>query len=164
VRDIYLDEKYYVYNQRRQSFLHLGVNVADTSFRRLRGLLGRWSLRSDEGLWVMPSRGIHTIGLFFPIDVVYLDESRRVVHLVEQLRPFRIAPIRIHCESVLELPPRSIYGSNTQVGDQLLILTPDQMQNYWEKQRQVSPVLPVAAWTENADIETGGITNGVQRR
>ena len=90
-----LNGKYYVFNETRQSFLHLGVDRADTSFRRLRGLLGRWSLRSDEGLWVTPSRGIHTIGLFFPIDVVYLDASCRVVYLIEQLKPFRIASIRV---------------------------------------------------------------------
>ena len=120
-----MDQKYCVFNQSRQSFLHLGVARADTSFRRLRGLLGRWSLRSDEGLWVIPSRGIHTVGLFFQIDVVYLDESCRVVHLIESLKPFRIPPLRIHCESVLELPTRSIYTSNTQIGDQLLILTPE---------------------------------------
>jgi uncharacterized protein len=158
-----LAEKYYVYNQHRQSFLHLGVGLADTSFRRLRGLLGRWSLRNDEGLWVMPSRGIHTFGLFFPIDVVYLDGSRRVVHLIEHLKPFRISSLRMHCESVLELPTRSIYTSNTQIGDQLLILTPEQMLAYWEKQRQISPVLPTAAWAENADVETGRITNEIPR-
>lgn len=139
-----MDAKYYVYNQQRQSFLHLGVSLADTSFRRLRGLLGRWSLRSDEGLWVMPSKAIHTVGLFFPIDVIYLDGSCRVVHLIEHLKPFRVAPIRIHCESVLELPIRSIYSSNTQIGDQLMILTPEQMQVYWEKQRITSPGVTVA--------------------
>lgn len=137
-----MQQKYCVFNQRRQSFLHLGVTRADTSFRRLRGLLGRWSLRSDEGLWVIPSRGIHTVGLFFPIDVVYLDESCRVVHLVESLRPFRIAPLRMQSNSVLELPTRSIYSSNTQIGDQLLILTPEQSGAYWEKQRQVRTFAP----------------------
>jgi uncharacterized membrane protein (UPF0127 family) len=131
-----LDRKYYVFNETRQSFLHLGVERADTSVRRLRGLLGRWSLRNDEGLWVVPSRGIHTVGLFFPIDVVYLDSSARVVYLIENLKPFRITSIRMHCDSVLELPIRSIYSSNTQIGDQLKILTPEEMQAHWDKQRQ----------------------------
>src|SRR5579871_5991967 len=114
--------KYYVYNEDRQAFIHLGVDRADTSFRRLRGLLGRWSLRSNEGIWVIPSRGIHTIGLFFPIDVVYLDASKRVVYLIEHLKPFRISSIRMHCDSILELPIRSIYSSNTQIGDKLVIM------------------------------------------
>jgi uncharacterized membrane protein (UPF0127 family) len=139
-----LDRKYYVFNETRQSFLHLGVERADTSVRRLRGLLGRWSLRNDEGLWVVPSRGIHTVGLFFPIDVVYLDSSARVVYLIENLKPFRITSIRMHCDSVLELPIRSIYSSNTQIGDQLKILTPDEMQAHWDKQRQPDRVVEVS--------------------
>jgi uncharacterized membrane protein (UPF0127 family) len=139
-----LETKYYVFNESRQSFLHLGVGRADTCLSRLRGLLGRWSLRSDDGLWVIPSRGIHTVGLCFSIDVVYLDQACRVVHLIEALRPFRIAPILINSYSVLELPPRSIYSSNTQVGDQLLILKPEQMPGYWEKQRQANPGLSVS--------------------
>jgi uncharacterized membrane protein (UPF0127 family) len=139
-----VDQKYYVFNQRRQTFLHLGVAVANTSWRRLRGLLGRWSLRNDEGLWVIPSKSIHTVGLFFPIDVVYLDESCRVVHVIEHMKPFRISPIRIKCDSVLELPTRCIYNSNTQVGDELKIMTPEQMQTYWETQRQPLPVVSIA--------------------
>ena len=57
----------------------VGVSVADTHFARLRGLLGRRRLRSDEGLWVVPCQGVHTIGVLFPIDVVYLDEALRVI-------------------------------------------------------------------------------------
>lgn len=138
-----MNQKYYVFNESRQSFLHLGVSVADTSLRRLQGLLGRWSLRSNEGLWVFPSRGIHTIGLFFPIDVVYLDASRKVVHLIEHLKPFRIASIRTDCDSVLELPTRSIYTSSTMVGDQLAILTEEQMQVHWRKERQPEAEQPL---------------------
>lgn len=130
-----MTERYYVFNQTRQSFLHLGVTLAATSLRRLRGLLGRWSLRSDDGLWVRPSSGIHTIGLFFPIDVVYLDESLKVVHLIEHMMPFRVASLRMRCDSVLELPLRSIYASNTQLGDQLIICPSQKMEAYL-KQRE----------------------------
>ena len=125
----------YVFNLTRQSFVSLGVNPADTHITRLRGLLGRMRLRSDEGLWVVPCQGIHTIGLLFPIDVIYLDEKHRVIHLIEHLGPFRIAPIRTQSGSVLELPTRTIYSSNTQVGDELLIRSPEEMENYWRTQK-----------------------------
>lgn len=152
----FVDDKYYVFNQRAQTFLHLGVSLANTSLRRMRGLLGRWSLRNNEGVWVIPSQGVHTVGLFFPIDVVYLDESRRVVHLIENLKPFRLAALRVRCNSVLELPIRSIYSSNTQVGDQLLILTPEQMQKYWERQRQISPIGSASpSRTEPGTVDAG---------
>lgn len=121
----------YAFNVTRQSFVNLGVKVAGGTLARLRGLLGKMRLRSNEGLWVVPSRGIHTFGLMFPIDVIYLDAQFRVVHLIEDLGPLRIAPIRLNAESILELPARSIFGSGTQIGDQLMICSPDEMESFW---------------------------------
>jgi uncharacterized membrane protein (UPF0127 family) len=128
-------ETFYVFNQTRESFLSLGVTVADTHFARLRGLLGRRKLGPDEGLWVIPSQGIHTIGMLFPIDVVYLSQDLRVVHLEEHLGPFRIAPLRMNCHSVLELPARTIYTSQTQVGDEIVICSPEEMEIHWKAQQ-----------------------------
>ena len=128
-----MQQSYYAFNVTRQSFLSLGVRPADTPWTRLWGLAGRLKLRNDEGIWVIPSRGIHTFGLFFPIDVVYLDAHMRVIHLIEHLGPLRIAPIRRQCASVLELPPRCIFGSGTQVGDELLIGTPELIYEFWKQ-------------------------------
>ena len=129
-----MDRLWYAFNITRQSFISLGVTVADTPWARLRGLLGKMRIRSDEGLWLVPSQGIHTFGLMFPIDVIYLDANLQVVHLVEGLGPLRFGPLRLGCESVLELPGRSIYGSGTQVGDQLMICAPHKMEAYWTSQ------------------------------
>jgi uncharacterized membrane protein (UPF0127 family) len=131
---------FWAFNISKQSFINLGVMVANTPLSRLRGLLGRMRLRSDEAIWIVPSVGIHTIGLMFAIDAVYLDEQNRVIHLIENLGPLRIAGIRRQCASVLELPPRSIYGSGTQVGDQLLICSPEKMQAYWASQQREQPL------------------------
>ena len=122
----------YAFNATRQSFLSLAVAVADTPLARLRGFLGRVRLHRDEAIWLVPSQGIHTFGLLFPIDVIYLDAQQRVVCLIEHLGPFRIAPIRRNCMSVLELPTRSIYSSGTQVGDQFVICPPEAMYSYWQ--------------------------------
>ena len=129
----------YAFNISRQSFINLGVSAADTPWSRLRGLLGRIKLRSDEGLWVVPSRGIHTFGLLFPIDVIYLDSEFRVVHLIENLGPLRIAPLRRRVASVLELPAGSIYISGTQLGDHLLIKSPEKVDQYLESQHKEDP-------------------------
>ena len=124
------------FNIARQAFINLGVAVADTTLARLRGLIGRMRLRSDEALWVVPSRGIHTFGVLFPIDVVYLDAELRVIDIVENLRPLRIAPIRWKCASVLQLPAGTVGESGTRIGDRLLICPPEEMEQYWTGSRQ----------------------------
>lgn len=121
---------YCVFNETGESFVGLSIRCADTPLARLRGLLGQFRMKSGEGLWVVPSQGIHTVGLLAPIDLIYLDASNRVIHVVEHLRPFRIAPIRRKSCSVLELPPHTIYSSQTHVGDQLLICPLEEMQAY----------------------------------
>lgn len=119
-----------VYNLKRQSFLGLNVVRADTLFARLRGLLGRTRLYADEGLWIVPSRCIHTFGLLFSLDIIYLDEQMRVIHVIEHFRPFGIAPVKAKAQTVLELPVRTIYASRTQVGDQLIICKPEAMPTF----------------------------------
>ncbi len=124
---------YCVFNKTRESFLSFNVSAADTHFARLRGLAGRIRLAADEGIWVIPSQGVHTIGVLFAIDLIYLDDDCRVIHLVESFGSFRIGPIRTKCGSVLEVPIRTIYSSQTQVGDELLICSPREMEEYLRK-------------------------------
>jgi uncharacterized membrane protein (UPF0127 family) len=145
------------FNVSRQSFINLGVAVADTTLTRLRGLLGKIRMRSDEALWVVPSHGIHTIGLLFPIDVLYLDSDLRVVEAVEHLGPLRIAPLKWRCASVLLLPTRSVYDSGTQVGDQLMICSQEKLHSFWESQNLGPPESPKkqAPEEETRAAETG---------
>ena len=112
-----------VYNKTRETFVATDVSVADNYFRRLVGLLGktkRWA-KLGRGLWIIPSRGVHSIGMLFPIDLVFLSKDRTVVHVEEHFRPFRISRISLKATSVLELPTHAIYRSRTQVGDNLEI-------------------------------------------
>ena len=113
----------YVYNKTREAFVATEAIVADSYVRRLIGLLGktkRWA-KVGSGLWIVPSRGVHTIGMMFPIDLVFLSKEQEVVHVEEHVRPFRISKVSLKASSVLELPPHTIYRTGTQVGDRLEI-------------------------------------------
>ena len=113
----------YVYNKTRETFVATEAIVADSYVRRLVGLLGktkRWT-RLGTGLWIVPSSGVHTIGMLFPIDLIFLSKDKEVIHLEEYVRPFRISKVSLKANSVLELPPHTIYRSGTQVGDRLEI-------------------------------------------
>jgi uncharacterized protein len=120
-----LDQKraVYVYNKTRETFVATEAIVADSYVRRLVGLLGkteRWA-KLGTGLWIVPSRGVHTIGMLFPIDLIFLNKDKEVVHLEEYVRPFRISRVSLKASSVLELPSHTIYRSGTQVGDRFEI-------------------------------------------
>jgi uncharacterized membrane protein (UPF0127 family) len=121
---------YCVFNKTAESFLGLNITCASSAWARLKGVLGRFHFRSTQGLWFVRSRGIHTIGSPRPVDIVYLDVNTRVIDIVEHAGPFRLWPLRWKCHSVLELPPHTIYASNTKIGDQLLIFMPQQMESY----------------------------------
>jgi len=113
----------YVYNKTRETFVATEALLADSYFTRLIGLLGktrRWA-QLGRGLWIVPSRGVHTIGMLFPIDLIFLGKDKQVVHVEEYVRPFRISKVSLKATSVLELPPHTIYRSGTKVGDQLEI-------------------------------------------
>lgn len=107
-----------VINLDRQAEIGNLVEVADTAARRNRGLLGRTGLEPGQGLWIVPCEAVHTFGMKFAIDLVYLDRRRRVLKARSRVGPARIsACLRAH--SILELPPGVILATQTQPGDQL---------------------------------------------
>jgi hypothetical protein len=112
-----------VYNKTRERFVATRAKVADGYFSRLVGLLGttrRW-VRPGNGLWIVPSHGVHTIGMLYALDLIFLDHHHTVVSVEEHLRPYRISKLSFQAHSVLELPVHTVVRTETRVGDQLEI-------------------------------------------
>jgi uncharacterized membrane protein (UPF0127 family) len=111
------------FNQTRQRYLATDLSVAQTHWSRLRGLLGtnEGDFGNGRGLWIRPCRGVHTLAMRFPIDVVYLDRAGRVVHLERNLKPWRFSPVRLQASSVLELPSYTVARTETALGDKIEI-------------------------------------------
>ncbi len=99
------------------------VAVATTRSARRTGLLSRTGLDEGEALWIVPSRGVHTFGMKFPIDVVALDESGTVIDSVSALKPWRIRLPRRGTAGVLELAAGALNGSRTEIGHRILFET-----------------------------------------
>jgi len=78
------------------------VRVAERGWDRTRGLLGRPRLAASEGLLIMRCSSVHTVGMRYPIDVVFLDRHGGIARVVESLRPMRMA-MCLGATSVLEL-------------------------------------------------------------
>lgn len=97
------------------------LDLADTFFSRLKGLLGRRELAPGAGLWIKPCGSVHTFGMRFSIDVAFLDRDMRVVAVAKTLRPNRVSPFYSKAFSVLELPAGTLDAAVTAVGDRIEI-------------------------------------------
>jgi uncharacterized membrane protein (UPF0127 family) len=106
-------------NETRATIIGERIEVADTTFSRLFGLLGRASLATGGGLWIKPSSGVHTVGMLFPIDVIGLDKKLNVIKLWNRLAPFRVTSVSWKMHSVVELPSGRIAETGVQIGDSL---------------------------------------------
>src|SRR5215470_1799235 len=103
-------------NDRTRSAVALEVDVATSRAARRRGLLGRDSLRADEGLLLSPCIAVHTAFMRFPIDVVFVDRDGRAVRVAPQVRPWRMAAsFRAH--AVIELAAGTAAAADIRIGD-----------------------------------------------
>lgn len=105
-------------NETRNAVIAERADIADSSKKRKTGLLKHNCLEPGDGLWLVPCEAVHTIGMKFPIDILFLDKKRRVVKVRSNVGRWRMTgSLRAH--SVLELPAGTAEASGTQCGDQL---------------------------------------------
>lgn len=111
------------WNVHRDSVLGDSIREASTWWSRLRGLLGTDALPEGNGLWIHPCTGIHSIGMRYEIDVLFLDPKMRVVGLYSRFPRNRISRIFRNALGVLELPGGMIERTGTEVGDEIAFRT-----------------------------------------
>jgi uncharacterized membrane protein (UPF0127 family) len=107
-----------VRNRDRGSVLAEAAEVADTSAKRRTGLLKHSGLEPGSGLWIAPCEAVHSFGMKFAIDLVYLDRKKKVRKIRREMVPRRLSAC-LTAHSVLELPVGAIDASRTEPGDQL---------------------------------------------
>ncbi len=111
-----------VHNKSRDTLVADRAEIADTSKTRKAGLLKHAPLERGEGLWINPCEGVHTIGMKYPIDVLFLDKKRKVVKIRAGMPRWRMA-MCLWAHSVLELPSGMAAATGTVGGDQLELET-----------------------------------------
>ena len=106
-----------VINYSKRTWLVSKVNKAHDFLSRIVGWIGRSKMDPEAALWVNPCWGIHTFGMNFPVDVVFLEKDHRVVAITQNLPVNRFSPLVFRAQSVLVLPAHSISKSRTMMGD-----------------------------------------------
>ena len=118
-----------IVNRTRDYIVASQLEEARGFWERARGLIGHPPLQEGEGLLIASCRWIHTLGMAFPIDLLYLDREGKVVGVCPSLRPNKIGPLVWGADSVLELPTGTIARSRTKLGDRLERITPEEQVN-----------------------------------
>ncbi|MGC8548237.1 MAG: DUF192 domain-containing protein [Acidobacteriaceae bacterium] len=107
-------------NETRGKSLATHLEVADNSYTRRKGLLGRDGLEAGSGLWIYPCESVHTFAMRFAIDLVYLDRDGVVKKLRSSVPPGRLSAC-FSARSVIELPAGTIEATGTEIGDRIAI-------------------------------------------
>jgi uncharacterized protein len=108
-----------VINTTRGVVLADRAELADNYWTRFMGLMGRRQLPMGAGLVLKPGGGIHMWFMRVPLDVIHVDKSDRVTHVLRGIKPWRFGPLFVGNKLAIELPVGA--ASSTQVGDQVTI-------------------------------------------
>lgn len=109
-------------NTTKKTILSDRCHFANTVLKRMIGLLNRRKFAEGEGLLFDRCYGVHTFGMRFPIDVLFLDKDLHVIRAVKALLPYRTSVVR-KAVYVLELPVGALENTRTEEGDQIQIRT-----------------------------------------
>jgi uncharacterized membrane protein (UPF0127 family) len=92
--------------------------VAERTFARMKGLLGRTGLGPGQGMLITPAPSVMTFFMRFPIDVVFLDRDRTIVGIRHSLVPWRVAGAK-RAVAALELPAGTAEACGLELGEVL---------------------------------------------
>ena len=109
-----------LFNERTNQAVATQVEIAATRRSRNRGLLGRDHLDEAAAMLLAPCTSVHTVGMRFPIDVVFVDRQGYAVKVVRNLRPWRIA-LSIGGSAVIEMAAGSLRWGQVVPGDRLYL-------------------------------------------
>lgn len=95
--------------------------MAQTRRERKRGLLGRSGMAQGSALVIVPCGAVHTFGMQFAIDAVFVDAHGRVKKIVHDLQPWRMAAC-LSARAVIEMPAGTLAAEGAlSVGDRLYV-------------------------------------------
>ncbi|WP_458401609.1 DUF192 domain-containing protein [Candidatus Avelusimicrobium sp.] len=86
------------------------VELAHSFFKRLKGLMFRRGMEAGSMMSLAPCPQIHTCFMKFSLDVLFLSEDGTILHVIENMRPWRLSPIVRHAVQTLEMPAGTLKG------------------------------------------------------
>jgi uncharacterized membrane protein (UPF0127 family) len=97
------------------------VELADSFIRRFCGLMYRKTMAKNHGLLLNPCNQIHTFGMKFAIDALFLSKDYVIIKIEESIKPGKVCKTVNGAHFVLELCGGVAKEAGLSVGDKLEI-------------------------------------------
>jgi len=98
-----------------------GLEIADSFITRFNGLMFRKSIPDDYGLLISPCNQIHMFNMRFPLDIIYLSEDNTVLHIDENIQPWKVGRTVKKAVCVIEVNAFFCRNKEIGIGDTLVI-------------------------------------------
>jgi uncharacterized membrane protein (UPF0127 family) len=108
-------------NLTKNTMLCEKASVADSFWKRAKGLMFQKGWEDFDGLVLSPCRSIHTFGMRMEIDVCFLDSEHTIMKSLDALGPWRSAQGGRRSHATLELPAGTLARTGTGTGDRLVL-------------------------------------------
>jgi uncharacterized protein len=109
-------------NQTKNIILAEDVFIANTFFKRIRGLLGKKGLLPNQAMLLEPCNSVHTFFMGFTIDILFVNKGLKVLKVLPGLAPNKLSRIYWYSRMAIELPAGTLVSTHTQTEDQLKLL------------------------------------------
>lgn len=106
-------------NRRTRETILQDIIIAKHVLSRLKGLLFVKKPKKGLGLYLTPCKAVHTLGMRYAIDVIFLDAQNQVLKLIPSLKPNRVSPFIWKAHAVLETAGGFLDETDIQPCDQL---------------------------------------------
>lgn len=103
-------------NKTTDTIISENLSIADSYFKRLKGLMFTNVLPSQNALQIIPCSQIHTFFMNYSIDVLYIDTDNNIISIDEELSPGKIGKHVKNAVSVVELPCGKVKSAHLKVG------------------------------------------------
>jgi hypothetical protein len=122
--------RFCAYNQTGRRFISNEVEVAEASEGYSEDCFSNLLPGSGMAVWIVPIRGLSASSFFVPVDLLYLDEMCAVLAMVESFPVSCVTSSIAKAASILVLPEHSVLIMGIDIGDQLMLCSPEDMQRY----------------------------------
>jgi uncharacterized membrane protein (UPF0127 family) len=91
--------------------------IADSFFKRFKGLMFSKSIEDRESLLLTKTNSIHMFFMNYNIDVLFLDKTYKIIDIKINMKKRTISKIYKNVENVLEFKANYLKQFNLKIGD-----------------------------------------------